>query len=73
MANNHVEICIKGSECGAVVKNHKTGKTYLFNSIEEARRCIDVRPERNSSNCGNVSDADDTTTACSKETSTPSE
>ena len=73
MTNDHVEICIKGSECGAVVKNHRTGKTYLFNSNEEAEKCINVRPERNSSNCGNVSDADDTTTTCSKETSTPSE
>jgi hypothetical protein len=73
MMNNHVEICIKGSECGAVVKNHKTGKIYLFNSFEDARKCIDVRPERNSSNCGKVSNIDDTTTACSKETSTPSE
>lgn len=73
MTDNHMEIRIKGSECAAVVKNHKTGKTYLFNSIEEAEKCINVRPERNSSNCGNVSDADGTTTACSKETSTPSE
>lgn len=34
---------------------------------------VDVGPERNSSNCGNVSETDDNTTACSKETSTPSE
>ena len=34
---------------------------------------VDVGPERNSSNCGNVSEVDDTTTTCSKETSTPSE
>lgn len=73
MTDNHVEICIKGSECGVVVKNHKTGKTYLFNSIEEAERCVNIGPERNSSNCGKLSDVDDTTTACSKETSTPSE
>lgn len=73
MMDNHVEICIKGSECGAVVKNRKTGKIYLFNSIEEAERCVDIGPERNSSNCGKLSSIDDTTTACSKETSTPSE
>lgn len=73
MTDNHVEICIKGGECGAVVKNHKTGKTYLFNSIEEAERCVDIGPERNSSNCGKLSNVADTTTTCSKETSTPSE
>lgn len=71
--DDHVEICIKGSECGAVIENHKTGKTYLFNSIEEAERCVDIGPERNSSNCGKLSNIDDTTTTCSKETSTPSE
>ena len=71
--DDHMEIYIKGSECGAVVKNHKTGKIYLFNSIEEAERCVDIGPERNSSNCGKLSNIDDTTTTCSKETSTPSE
>ena len=34
---------------------------------------VSVRPERNSSNCGDVLEVDDATTACSKETSTPSE
>lgn len=71
--DDHMEICIKGSECGVVVKNHKTGKTYLFNSIEEAERCVDIGPERNSFNCGKLSNIDDTTTTCLKETSTPSE
>ena len=73
MTDSHTEICIKGGECAAVVKNHKTGKTYLFNSIEEAERCVDIGPERNSSNCGKLSSIDDTTTTCSKETGTPLE
>lgn len=34
---------------------------------------VSVRPERNSSNCGDVLEVDNATTTCSKETSTPSE
>lgn len=43
---DHIEICVKGSDCGGVVKNHKTGKIYLFNSIEEAERCINWAGEK---------------------------
>lgn len=44
--SDRIEICIKGSDCGGVVKHLKTGKTYLFNSIEEAERCVNWAGEK---------------------------